>query len=83
MGYLKNMYNQTIKLKNEAFDFFEAILIFLFCSLSTVTLYFAHDSHFALYIEKGFLVEFSLFLSIATSFIVFYEFEFWRNRKKS
>lgn len=60
-------------------DFFESLVVFGICLISSFVLLSIHASYFTPYIEKNFMVELALFLTCITGLVVGYE---WMEIKK-
>lgn len=79
MDSLKNMLGWVRQLKENSYDFFEAVLIFIACIFSTFAILSIHSSFFFPYFDKSFLLELSISLTMATGCIMMYE---WYARKR-
>jgi hypothetical protein len=75
MRLIKNIIMGLNKKKENTYDFFEAILIFFICFLSTFSLHLAHTTSFSPFLKNLFLFEFSAFLTVCSLFVVFYEWQ--------
>lgn len=61
-------------------DFFESLVVFFTCLVSSFVILSIHASYFTPYIDKSFMVELSFFLTFMTALFVGYE---WLEVKKT